>query len=111
MTVLLSVARAMGLGANIGTLVFMVWSVDVESMENMFFTLVKTGGVKFLLQKMFICTIILHQFLSSFLSSSGPAHHQSPPQSSFSAYPPNSAKKLWRGLNATSVLLHINLKG
>jgi hypothetical protein len=47
MIVLSSVARAMGLGADAGALVFVVGLVDTESMANIFFTVVKTGGVKF----------------------------------------------------------------
>ncbi len=45
--VLTSVARAIGLGTNVGALVLLVGLVDMESMENTFFTVVKTGGVKF----------------------------------------------------------------
>jgi hypothetical protein len=100
----------MGLGADAGALVFVVGLVDTESMANAFFTVVKTGGVKFLLQELFFHAIIVHPLPSSFLSSYGPAHHQSLPESSFSAYLPNSAKNLWRGLNTTSILLQIDLK-
>jgi hypothetical protein len=76
MIVLLSVARTMGLGANAGVLVFVVEVLDTESMANMFFTVVKTGGVNFLLQELSFRVIVVHPLLSSFLSSSGPAHHQ-----------------------------------
>ena len=90
--VLSSFPRVMGLGANVGALVFVVGSVDTKSTENAFFTVVKTGGVKFLLQEMFFCTIIVHPSSSSFLSSSGPVHPRLLPESSFSAYPPYSAE-------------------
>ncbi len=101
--VLSSVDRAMGLGANVSTLVFVVGSLDMESMAKVLFTVVKTGGVKFLLKELSFC-------LSSVLSFSGPVHRQSLPKSSFSAYPPNSANNLRHGLNTTLISLFINMK-
>jgi hypothetical protein len=89
----LSVDRAMGLGTNVGVLVFVVGLMDMESIANTFFTVIKTGGVKFLLQELSFRVIVVHLLSSSFLSSSGPAHCQLLPKLSFSAYPPNSAKK------------------
>jgi hypothetical protein len=76
MMVLSSDARAMELGTNVGALVFVVGTVDMESMANVFFTVVKTGGVKFLLQEMSFRVIIVHPYLSSFLSSSSPPQCQ-----------------------------------
>ena len=50
--------------------------------------------------------------LSSLFSPSSdvPAHRHLLPELSFSAYPPNSAKNLMRGLKYTSSSLQINLK-
>jgi hypothetical protein len=47
MMVLSSVDRAIGLGVNVGALVFVVGLLDMESIAYMFFTEVITGGVKF----------------------------------------------------------------
>jgi hypothetical protein len=91
MIIFLSVARAMGLGADVGVLVFVVGLVDTESMLNVFFTVAKTGVLRFLLQELFFRTIILHPLLSFFLSTTSPANHQLLPKSYFSAYLPNSA--------------------
>jgi hypothetical protein len=48
MIVLLSVKIDLGLGTVMDALVFMVGSLDTESMTNTFFTVAKTGGLTFL---------------------------------------------------------------
>jgi hypothetical protein len=56
--------------------------------------------------------VTMIQFSLSFSPSSGvPAHRQSSPDLlPLLAYPPKPVKNLWRGLNATSSSLQIDLK-
>jgi hypothetical protein len=95
MIVLLSFNRDIGLGTRNDALVFVLGSLDMESVANTLFTVVKTGGVTLLMQDLLFRVMVIHSSLSSFLlSSSGPANRQSLPKSSFSAYPPKSTVNL-----------------
>jgi hypothetical protein len=109
MSVLSSFNRDIVLGTENDAVVFMLGLLDMESMANALFTVVKT--VTLLVQDLSFRVMVIHPSLASFLlSSSGPAHHQLLPESSFSAYPPKSIVNLWCGLKATLSSLQINLK-
>ncbi len=111
MIILQSVNRDIGLGTGNDGLVFVLGSLDTESMVNVLLTVVKTGGVTLLVQDLSFRVMVIHPLLSSFLlSSSGPAHHQSLPGSSFSRYPSKSTVNLWRSLKATLSSSQIDLK-